>query len=73
MQLLDRKRWSEEYFASLSTNEQEKWIAWEYQRQERLAEALKEAYKPNTDGNIYAETVTARLMALIVTSGGLGG
>lgn len=74
MALLDRKNWTKAQFKTLSTDEQNAWIAWEYQRQQQIANALNEAYKPDENGKLYAETVTARLLHIaLVTSGGFGG
>ena len=67
-------RWSvERDFMALSTREQNDWLAWAHQQQIRITEGLREAYTPNEEGKLYSEIVTPRLLALAVTSGGLGG
>ena len=67
--MLDRKRWSIEFFRSLSEREQNEWIAYEDLRDSTLERALDNAYKANSDGKLYPETVTAHLLTELLRLG----
>ena len=67
LSLCYRMRWSLEYFAGLSREEQETWLDFHHEKQQQMDGVIQWAQEStNEDGTVSGEIVTARaLLALL--------
>lgn len=71
MQVCDRKHWTLSQFRSLTSDEQARWLAWEYRREQHKHEAVDrvidalDTYRKDPDMK-YAEQHTAATMRLLL-------
>lgn len=62
MRLCYHMRWTLGQFNALSLDERNKWLVWQARIERESADRTQDALKPDSDGKVHAEVVTARLL-----------
>jgi hypothetical protein len=68
MRTCHKQGWSVAFFNTLSRAEQNDWLTWQLTYEDAVSEAIERAHQ-HTDGKVYAETVTARLLLELLRLG----